>query len=75
MKTRHGNAETQEYSQHIHPTGNTLILRKCGWLARIPVSNMAILTLAPVYPFDQRASAPNKEVTWDLYNNKMDHRT
>lgn len=48
---------------------DTLILRKCGWLAWIPVSNMAILTFDPVYPLAQRASAPNNEVTWDLWKN------
>jgi len=35
----------------------------------MPVSNIAILTLAPVYPFAQRSSAPNIEVTCDLCQN------
>ena len=28
-----------------------------------------------VYPFDQWASTPNKEVTWDIYNNKLHIKT
>lgn len=43
-----------------------MILRKCGWSARIPVSKMAILTLAPVCPFDQSSCAPKRDVTWDF---------
>lgn len=46
----------------------TLILRKWGWSTLIPVSNIAILTFAPVKPLAHSFSAPNIDVTWDLYN-------
>ena len=47
-------------------SSNTLILRKWGWSALIPVSKMAILTFLPVKPLPHNLSAPKREVTCDL---------
>lgn len=55
-----------DYSTLAKEEKYTLILRKCGWSARIPVSKIAILTLLPVKPLVQSLSAPKREVTWDL---------
>jgi len=47
-------------------SSNTLILRKWGWSALIPVSKMAILTFLPVKPLPHNLSAPKREVTCDF---------
>ncbi len=47
-------------------TDSTLMLRKCGWSARTPVSKTAILTFAPVKPLAHSFSASNMDVICDL---------